>query len=199
MSDDAKNVQAPHDVASALRYIGEAENQLGDHTAAIASLQRAMRLAKQPLDDRDDLGPSIVSLLANAYEGSGRLDDALRMRREALDQRRALLARQPGIRILRRQVVASQQSLAATLVQLTAREHAPGERRRLWHEARAAYEEGLRVSAGLDASGAVEPADASMRDRLRAGITRCDRALAGAPGEAHDRANWIIAWDRWTL
>ena len=67
------------------------------------------------------------------------------------------------------------------LVRLTDRERAPERRLQLWREARAAYEEGLRTSAGLDGAGAIEPADASMRERLGAGVARCDKALSAAP------------------
>ena len=86
MRDDAKNVQAPHDVASALMYIGEAENRMRNYPQAIASLERAIPLTAQTLNDRDGLKATIVSELADAFDGSGRLPDALRMRRQALDQ-----------------------------------------------------------------------------------------------------------------
>ena len=43
-----------------------------------------------------------------------------------------------------------------------------------------AFEEGLRVSAGLDSGGQFEPEDAALREHLRSGLTRCESALSGA-------------------
>jgi tetratricopeptide (TPR) repeat protein/predicted Ser/Thr protein kinase len=181
MHDDPKNVQAPHDVASALWYIGMAENGNGHHIEALASFQRAIPLATPLLSDRDDLPAMIISGLADSYEGAGRLADALRMRRQALEKRRAMLINQPGIKTLRRAVVRSLGELAATLVQLTGHEPELAPRVRRWQEARAAYDEGLKVSAGLDSGGHLEPADAAARDLLRRGLARCDNALARDP------------------
>ena len=72
------------------------------------------------------------------------------MRRQALEKRRAMLVHQPGIKTLRRAVVSSLGDLGSTLVQLTRHDSDPVQRVRLWHEARAVYDEGLRASAGLD-------------------------------------------------
>jgi non-specific serine/threonine protein kinase/serine/threonine-protein kinase len=189
MRDDAKNVQAPHDVSSALYYIGVAENGIGNRAEAIASFQRAMPLAAVRLSDHDDLAASIMSGLADTYEGSGRLTESLRMRRQALEKRQGMLANQPRLTALRRGVVFSQQALGATLVKLTAQERGPGQQRRLWQEARAAYDEGLRVSATLDSGGQLEPADTSSRELLRVGLARCDQALGRASASAPIETN----------
>jgi tetratricopeptide (TPR) repeat protein len=188
MREDPKDVQAPHDVASALWYIGTAENRLGNHIEATVWFRRAMPLAAPLLSDRDDLPALILSGLADSYDGSGRLTEALRMRRQALEQRRAMLANQPGIKKLRRNVVADQNSLGATLVSLTGLEREPAHRLTLWRQARAAYEEGLHVSAGLDAGGQLEPADASIRELLRRGLARCDQALRAAVSAGQPRS-----------
>jgi hypothetical protein len=50
-----------------------------------------------------------------------------------------------------------------------------------WREAREAYEDGLKVAAGLD-STPPDPGDVSLLDDLRQGLDRCDAALATADG-----------------
>jgi non-specific serine/threonine protein kinase/serine/threonine-protein kinase len=178
MREDAKDAQAPKDVAIALYYIGVAENGLGRRAEAIAAFQRALALAATRGSDREDLPALIMSGLADTYEGSGRLTDALGMRRRALELYRSMLANRPALTTVRRAVVMGHQALGATLVRLTEQERQPALRRRGWQDARTAYEEGLRVSAALDADGKLEPGDASMRELLRAGLARCDQALA---------------------
>ena len=179
--DDPKNAMAPHDLASALWSIGVAENAMGNRAMALASFQRAMPLATPPISDRDDLQARIVSGLADAYEGSGRLAEALRMRRQALERHRALLAGQPAMKTLRRAVATDEKALGATLASLAGRETQPATRQSRWREARAAYEEGLQITAGLDSGGQLEPADASLRDDLHQGLVRCAAALAEGP------------------
>jgi tetratricopeptide (TPR) repeat protein len=181
LRDDTKNALAPHDLASALWSIGVAENAIGDRATALASFQRAMPLATPPISDRDDLQARIVSGAADAHEGSGRLTEALRTRRQALEQRRALLAGQPSMTTLRRAVATEQKALGATLASLAVREPQPATRQGRWREAHAAYEEGLRVTAGLGSGGKLEPADAALRDDLRQGLARCVAALAEDP------------------
>jgi tetratricopeptide (TPR) repeat protein len=178
MRDDANNVQAPRDVATALYYIGVAENDLGRRAEAIATFQRAMPLAVVRSGGTDDLPALIFTALASAYQGSGRLAEALRLRRQALELRLAMLARQPGLKTMRRAVVSGQNEIGGTLAQLAAQNRDRAERRRLWQEARAAYLDGLRVGAALDSAGKLEPDDASIREALREGLARCDRALA---------------------
>jgi eukaryotic-like serine/threonine-protein kinase len=180
MGEDQKDVQAPRDVASALWYIGVADNLVGDPTGAIASFERARVLGKVLLSDRDDLPALIDTGLADSYEGLGRLSDALRLRRQALERHQALLEHQPKIRTLRRAVARSESALGTTLGQLADRERDTARRLRWWHESRDAFEEGLRVSAGLDSGGQFEPEDAALRERLRSGLTRCESALSGA-------------------
>jgi tetratricopeptide (TPR) repeat protein len=185
MREDANNVQAPKDVATALYYIGVAENGLGRRAEAIAAFERAMPLAAVRVSSTDDLTALIISGLADVYQGSGRLTDALRFRRQALERRRDMLAAQPGMTALRRAVVSSQEDIGGTLVQLAGQQREPAQRRRLWQEARAAYQDGLQVSAALDAGGKLEPADASIREALRDGLARCDRTL-GRPDSTRD-------------
>jgi non-specific serine/threonine protein kinase/serine/threonine-protein kinase len=169
MRDDPTNAIGPRDVASALWYIGTAESSLGDWSGALASFGRAIPLAN-PNSGRDDLRARLASGMADAYEGSGRLADALRLRKEALEHHRALFARQPQIRTLRRGVVEDQRALGLTLTRMSR-----------WREAREAYEDGLKVAAGLD-STPPDPGDVSLLDDLRQGLDRCDAALATADG-----------------
>ena len=173
MRDDANNVQAPKDVATALYYIGVAENGIGRRAEAIAAFERAMPLAAVRLSSTDDLPALILSGLADVYQGSGRLTEALRLTRQALERRKGMLADQPGMTTLR----GDRPSQTRPLVQIAGQEREPARRRRFWQEARAAYQDGLQVSAGLDAGGKLEPDDASIREALRDGLERCDRAL----------------------
>jgi hypothetical protein len=82
---------------------------------------------------------------------------------------------------LRRAVATDEEALGATLASLAGRETQPATRQARWREARAAYEEGLRVSAGLASGGQLEPADASLRDDLHRGLVRCAAALDEGP------------------
>ena len=165
--DDPTNAQAPHDLALALWWIASAETSNGNWDAALASLQRAMPLAK-PLRERDDLRARITSGLADAHEGAGHLAEALRLRKQALEERRALLVSQPRMKGIRRTVVQDEIALGGTLGRLGR-----------WQEARQAYEEGLKVAAGLD-STPPDPEDVSLVEDLRKGLARCGAALATA-------------------
>ncbi len=184
MREDTKNVQAPKDVASALYYIGAAESDAGHALEAIAAFQRALPLAATRMTDIDGLVPLILSGTANAYERSGRPAESLRMRRQALDLYRRILTLQPRLVKIRRDVVSTHRALATTLAHLAAQERQPASGRRLWQEAREAYDAGMKVSSGLYAEGPLEPSDTSMRERLRAGLATCDRALAGSGAAA---------------
>ena len=175
--DDPKNALAPHDLASALWSVGVAENAIGNRAMALASFQRAMPLATPPISDRDDLQARIVSGLADAYESSGRLAEALRMRRQALERHRALLAGQPAMNTLRRAVATDEKALGATLASLAGREPQLATRQSRWREARAAYEEGLQITAGLDSGG-----QARARGRVPQG------RLASGPRPLHRRS-----------
>ena len=180
MRDDPNDVQAPRDVASALWYIGRAHNTIGNWTEAIASFESAGPLARVLMSDRDDLPALIDTGLADSYEGLGRLNDALRLRRQALERHQALLEHQPRIKTLRRAVVGSESALGATLGQLADRQPDAARRLRWWREGCDAFEEGLRVSAGLESDGQFEPADTALREELRSRIARCERGLTSA-------------------
>jgi tetratricopeptide (TPR) repeat protein len=180
---DAKDAQGPADLASVLWHIGGAENALRHWPAAIASFERAMPLSISPLGD-DDLRASILSGLADAHEGAGRIGQALQLRREARPLRRALLAAQPDVRMLRRRAAADDEALGNTLSALAARESLPSSRRSRWREAQAAYAEGLDVIAALEVEGKTEPADKALADRLRRALAstscRSDPLPSGA-------------------
>jgi tetratricopeptide (TPR) repeat protein len=168
---DARNAQAPHDLASVLWYIGVAENALRHWPAAIASLERAMPLSIRPVSDRDGLRASILSGLADAHEGAGRLGQALQLRREGRQFRRALLTAKPEVHTLRRAVAADDEALGNTLAAVAARESLPSSRRSRWREAQAAYAEGLDLVAVLEVEGKTEPADKALGDRLRRALS----------------------------
>ncbi len=179
--DDPRNVQAPHDLASVLWYIGIGR----EHSSATG--RRRSRHLKPPepffkvlMSDRDDLPAQIDTGLADSYEGLGRLNDALRLRRQALERHRALLQHQPRIKTLRRAVARSQSALGTTLGRLADRQPDAVRRLRWWREGCDAFDEALRVSAGLESDGQFEPADTALREELRSRLARCERGLTSA-------------------
>jgi tetratricopeptide (TPR) repeat protein len=160
MSDDPHDARAPRDVATALWWIGNAESALGSWPEAIASFRRALPLAT-PNRDYDDLPNLLVHGLASAYAGAGRLPEAVAAYRQAAAERRALLARRPQLKTVRRALAETQNGLGAALSGL-----------RRWGEARDAYDEGLAVASGFGA-GPLEPGEAAVMEALRKGRERC--------------------------
>ena len=177
MRDDPNDVQAPRDVASALWSIGSAYNTIGNWTDAIASFESARPLVKVLMSDRDDLPARIDTGLADSSEGLGRLNDALRLRRQALERHQALLR--------------------ASAEDQNAPSRGSAERTRARRHARTACRSATRCgrasamvagglsrvrggSAGqrdLESDGQFEPADAELREQLRSGLARCEQYL----------------------
>jgi tetratricopeptide (TPR) repeat protein len=163
--DDPDNARAPRDLAVALWSVGVLQNDMGHWADALASLDRAALLAKslaattRPTGTQD-LRATIARALADSYEGSGRLSEALGFRKQALQGHRALFAGQPGMRGLRRDVAWDEKALGGTLARLDR-----------WREAREAYEEGLKVAADLGPAP-LDPGDAKLMDGLRDGLAR---------------------------
>ena len=172
LRDDAGNRQAPHDVASALFYIGDLQNEMGAHAEATASLQRALPLSA-PLRPYDELQALIITALADSFEGRGRLAEALPLRIRARDELRAMADAQPASKSLRRLLVKNEVELAETLTRFSEQKADPRQKRAACIE----YEEAARVLAGLGANAERELPSVTIAERLRNGIGTCEERV----------------------
>jgi eukaryotic-like serine/threonine-protein kinase len=167
--EDPRNARAPRDLAVALWSVGVLDNDRRRWDDARVMLERSAVLARAAVTSTraggtEELRATIVRGLADSYEGSGRLREALVLRRQSLAGHRALFSGQPGMRGLRREVVLDERALGGTLARLGR-----------WPEARDAFEEGVRVASGLG-PGPLDREDAAVMADLRKGLARVDAA-----------------------
>jgi eukaryotic-like serine/threonine-protein kinase len=171
MRDDPTNVLARHDVASALFYIGQLENdRLRRYVDAQASLERALPMAA-PLTNVDQLSALILTEIGDSFEYRGLMSDALSWRIRATEQFRALFKSQPKSKALHRALVAGEVQLGATLMHFATTTQEPALRARRRQEACIAYRDASRALALLGEAEAELSPDIS--ENYRKGIEIC--------------------------
>ena len=113
LREDANDNQARRDLASALWYLGNLQNQVSASLEAMASFERALALSP----GATYMSALIRSGLADALQSLGRLNETVLMRKQALDGFRALLAKTPAASNILQSIVREQRVLGDSLMQ----------------------------------------------------------------------------------
>jgi serine/threonine protein kinase len=178
---DPSNVLAQIDLISVRWRLASTRLKEGDWRTTLRELAPAMEAAEKLAGPNRQHLVDVLYTRSRAFQAAGQMQAALADRRRGFAVSRSLMEGQPTAN-MEAAFLECALILGDTLAD-AARDAATADAARLWTEARDAYAQGHERAVSLQARKALTGRSVEHRDRLRAGLDRCDRALR-RPGAA---------------
>ena len=173
---DPSNVLALHDVVSVRWRIASFLLEQGDWRTALRELAPAMEAGQKLTGTHREQLVEMIAVRADAYRLAGQTGPMLADRRRAFELSRTLM--QESGSVTRETAFVNAAAALGDALAASPRGAAPAHAQETWREARSAYAQGLERALDLEARKTLIGANVALPGQLRAGIERCDRALA---------------------